>query len=333
MCLPLNLNDSYLQDRSQRSLRVIARLKSGVTREEAEGETVVIGSRLAEQYPEANRGHSLLINRWDQERQGSRKYWLFFMGMVGCVLLIACANVANLLLARALTRGKEIGIRTALGAQRSRIVRQLLTESLLLALTGGALGILLSRWAMHVLVARFLVMFFGAAAASVEPVLDWRVLAFFLGTSVVAALLFGLIPALQISRVDVNRALQEGNQRSVGNLRQRRISRGLVTAEVALTLILLISAATLIDAFMFNLRERTNPGFETAHLAYVRLAMLGPKYESQEQRIALLNLLTERLKSTPGIESVTLARPCRRARRLWSGRMRRIVRPHLRVKP
>ncbi len=305
VCLPLNLNDSYLRDRSQRSLRVIARLKSGVTREEAEGEAVVIGSRLAEQYPEANRGHSLLINRWDQERQGSWKYWLFFMGMVGCVLLIACANVANLLLARALTRGKEIGIRTALGAQRSRIVRQLLTESLLLALTGGALGILLSRWAMHVLVARFLVMFFGAAAASVEPVLDWRVLAFFLGTSVVAALLFGLIPALQISRVDVNRALQEGNQRT-GNRRQCRISRGLVTAEVAITLILLISAATLIDAFMFNLRERTNPGFETAHLAYVRLAMLGPKYESQEQRIALLNLLTERLKTTPGIESVTI---------------------------
>ncbi|OLE56766.1 MAG: hypothetical protein AUI36_15325 [Cyanobacteria bacterium 13_1_40CM_2_61_4] len=136
--------------------------------------------------------------------------------------------------------------------------------------------------------------------------LDWRVLAFFLGTSVVTALLFGLISALQISRVDVNRALQEGNQRSVGNLRQRRISRGLVTAEVAITLILLISAATLIDAFMFNLRERTNPGFETAHLAYVRLAMLGPKYESQEQRIALLNLLTERLKSTPGIESVAI---------------------------
>ncbi|MGA9996778.1 MAG: ABC transporter permease [Pyrinomonadaceae bacterium] len=299
---PISSSPSYAAAkdvRGSRSLRVVARLKQGVTIAQAQADLAAIARRLEGQYPDSNTGLSFSVIPLQEDIVGSvRPALLVILGAVGFVLLIACANVANLLLARAASRHKEIAIRTALGAGRMRIVRQFLTESLLLSLAGGALGLLLAMWGVDLLVA--------ASPADLprtgEIGLDANVLGFTLAVSVLTGILFGLVPALQASKLDLNESLKEGGRGSTENLRRNRVRSLLVIAEVALSLMLLVGAGLLIRSFVSLLN--TSPGFETEGLLVVDLPLSRSKYPSGEQQVALVRQLIERVREVPGVASV-----------------------------
>jgi putative ABC transport system permease protein len=224
-----------------------------------------------------------------------RKSLLMLLGAVGCVLLIACANVANLLLARATARHKEMAIRTALGANRGRITRQLLTESLLVAVIGGGLGLLLSLWGTELV---------EALGRAVFPMLgqiniDWRVLVFTLGTSLLTGILFGLVPALQAARTDLNAGLKEGGRGSGASARSA-LRGALVVAEVALALVLLVGSGLLIKS-VYRLRD-VSPGFDARNLLTMRYSLPGVKYNDRAMRTGFYQQAESRLKATGGVE-------------------------------
>jgi len=223
-----------------------------------------------------------------------RRGLLILFGAVGCVLLIACANVANLTLARSLGRQKEIAVRSALGARRVRIVRQLLTESLLLALVGGALGLLFAYWFVKALVA------FGPAIPRLEEIgVDRGVIAFTFGVSLLTSLLCGLAPALSASRPDLIEALKEGGRGSGGS---SGLSRGaLVVAEVALTLVLLVGAGLLIRSLWRVMQ--IDPGFNPDGALTMQVSLPETEYGGSARKIAFYRQLLERLKSVPGVEA------------------------------
>jgi putative ABC transport system permease protein len=285
---------SPTQFRGRYSFEVIGRLHDGVSVAQAHAELVGIASRLATQYPEDNAGWSASVASLRQHVVGEYETILkLMMGAVGFVLLIACANVANLLLSRAAARHREIAIRTALGANRGRIVRQLLTESLLLALAGAAVGVVIALWGLDLIV---------AAVPADKPfwmvfTIDGRVLAFTGAVAVATGILFGLAPALQLIRGNVHHSLKEGS-RSVGAGRQR-LRHGLVVAEVALSLVLLVGATLMIRSFLEL--QRVDPGFDRENILASTVVFAGPRYDSAAARTAFFADLLPRLRGLPGV--------------------------------
>jgi len=303
--LPLEyLHAQELDNRGSHYLNVVGRLKPGVQLKTAEVELTAIASRLSKQYPETNRNFtSCAVVTLHSDVVGDvRPALIILFGAVALVLLIACANVANLLLARAASRSREIAIRTALGASRTMIVRQLLCESLLLGVLGGAAGLLLARWGVDLL---------GAAGAQGLPHLgpikvDFPVCAFTFALATGCAIVFGLIPALQVSRPAVNQSLQQGAKGS-GGLHANRLRAFLVVSQVSLSLLLLAGAGLLIKSF-FNLRM-IDPGFDSAELMTMPIDLLRVRYPEIDQQIRAWDEITQKLATTHGVESVGGASP------------------------
>jgi putative ABC transport system permease protein len=244
---PANSFEPETPSRSGHNHLVVARLKDGVTLEQAQAQMTAIGTRLSQKYPDSNEGKNVAVTRVRDEMVSNFRLTLWVMlAAVGVVLLIACANLANMLLAKAVARTREIAIRSAVGASRGRIVRQLVTECVLLALLAGGIGVLLALWGSHALV--------RLAPADVprlsETGIDAKVLLFALGASLLASLLFGLAPALQAMRVDINKSLKQGSMRAASGSVADRMRRALVIAEVALSVVLLAGAGLLVKSFV-----------------------------------------------------------------------------------
>jgi putative ABC transport system permease protein len=279
-------------------INVVGRLKPGVTVTQARAELEVIASQLAKQYPDSNKGWGILLMPIQDYTVRDVKPVLYtLLGAVGCVLLIACANLANLLLARATARSREISIRAALGAGRARLVRQLLTESVVLAVFGGILGVLLARWGLDALLA--------LAPTSLPRIteihLDFRVLLFSLALSVVTGLLFGIAPALLAARTDVNEALKQGTRGSTEGGARGRLRSALVVIEVTFALVLLGGAGLLARSFMQL--THVDPGFVPENATLLRLSLPQKKYPEKDQQIAFANALLERIKNLPGVQA------------------------------
>ena len=244
---PANTIFPDTESRSAHNYLVVARLKPEVTLEQAQAQMTAIGTRLEEKYPDSNSGKNVAVTRMHDEMVSNFRLTLWIMlAAVGVVLLIACANLANMLLAKSVARTREIAIRAAVGASRGRILRQLITESLLLALLAGALGVLLALWGSRALVA----LAPGDVPRLSETHIDFGVLAFALGISVVASVLFGLAPALQTLRVDLNSSLKQGSKRATGGGIADRMRAALVVAEIALSMMLLTGAGLLLKSFV-----------------------------------------------------------------------------------
>jgi putative ABC transport system permease protein len=291
--------------RDNRYLQVLARLKPGVSIEQAQSQLNTITERLGQSYVETNSNWGArLTGLHDLMVAGVRPALLLLLGAVGFVLLITCANVANLLLARAAARQKEIAVRAALGASRMRVVRQLLTESLLLSTVGGGVGLLLGIWLTD-----FLVSISPANTPRLESVhLDASVLLFTLGVTFVIGLLFGLAPAWQASRVNLNEALKEGGRGFSEGWRRNRVRKVLVISEVALSLMLLIGAGLLIKSFV--LLRSTDAGFNAENVLTMRISLPSLKYKGK-QKAEFFERLAESVAQLPGVEAVgaTLSLP------------------------
>ncbi len=291
------VGENYDEDfRSGRHLRAIARLKPSVSLEQAQSEMDVIAGRLEQEHPIHNTGYGVRLVSLPEDTVGSlRPTLLMLLGAVVFVLLIACANVGNLLLARATARQKEIAIRGALGASRTRLVRQFLTESVLLALAGGALGLLLAFWGTSLI---------ESIGSSVTPLLkgitiDVRVLAFTILISIVTGIVFGLAPALHLSSVDLNESLKEGSRGSSAG--RNPLRSGLVVSEVALALVLLVCAGLMIKSVM-RLRD-VSPGFNPAKMLTMNVALPGAKYPKGPERSAFFTRMLDRVGALTGVES------------------------------
>ncbi|CAN5450703.1 ABC transporter permease [soil metagenome] len=297
---PLTITPELATNRTNHSYLAVGRLKSGVSLQSAQVELGTIAQRLEQQYPGSNTGRGIVV--YPIVADTVRLYQtaiLVLMAAVGFVLLIVCANVANLMLARAAGRQKEMALRAALGASRWRLIRQLLTESLILSLIGGSLGVLIAVWGVDLLRT-----FNPGDAAKFAPGWDrlgisLPVLGFNLVLSVFSGLVFGLAPAWQISRTDLNGTLKEGGrQTSSGSHRLRSL---LVISEVALSLMLLVSAGLLMRTFLALLK--TQPGFNPDHVMTMRLTVPVAKYKEETQRAAFYQELVRRVQSLPGVES------------------------------
>ena len=298
MSLPMNAE--ALSSQGDENYNVMARLKPGVSIAQAQAELDSVVRGLEQQYPDhypASRRFSFSITPLlDQVVGDVRPALLVLLGAVGCVLLIACANVANLLLARAAAREKEIAIRTAIGAGRWRLVRQLLTESVLLAGMGGATGLLIAVWGIDGL--RWLSP--GHIPRLQNIAIDGRVLCFTFAVVLFTGILFGLAPALRASRVNLSATLKEGGRSLVGS-GNHRLRNLLVVAEVALSLVLLIGAGLLIRSFVRV--QQVEPGFAAQNVLSLRLSVAGTTYEKQPRRMIFYKQLWDRIRQLPGVES------------------------------
>ncbi|MFN0121746.1 MAG: ABC transporter permease [Blastocatellia bacterium] len=305
-------------------LRVMGRLKPGATAEQARAQLEhafhqsVVEHRAARQaQAQATGGNA--VNTLDPKlyprlflapggqgemnaRENNAQSLYLLLGVVGLVLLIACANVANLLLSRAASRQKEISVRLALGASRWRLMRQLLTESLLLAITGGTLGLLFALWIRDGLFA--IDDWGGRGMRALEPQLDWRVLAFTMGLSLLTGIVFGLAPAWRVTKVDLTPTLKDSG-RNTSSISRSLLSRGLVVTQVALSLILLVGAGWFVRSLL-NL-QRVEPGFNTSNLLLfgIEPGLIGYR---EEKLMQLYERATERLSAVPGVEAVTFSR-------------------------
>ena len=285
---------------------VIARLKPGVTVQQAETELAGIQNSLAQQYPKvmAKRAISVEPLRELFVRDASKSLWLL-LGIVGVVLLIACVNVANLMLARATSRQREIAIRTALGASRANVIQQFLIESLLLALAGGALGLLLSLWLVEGLTA--LLPADVPRLSGLSP--DWRVQLFTFGVSVLTGVLCGLFPAFTATRGNVAEAIKDGGRTATGTALRGRLRNALVVGEVALALTLLVAAGLLLNSLVRL--NQVKPGFEIGNTLTMQLSLGSAKYRGEMERPDKMNSflaeLTERVKALPGVTAVANA--------------------------
>ncbi|HEX8651883.1 MAG TPA: ABC transporter permease [Pyrinomonadaceae bacterium] len=300
--LPIGLWPYSRERDNHWALYAVARLKPGVTIHAAQAEMDGIAGRLSQQYPDSNtdRG-AALFPLYDEMVGEIRPSLQLLLGAVGLVLLIACANVANLLLARSTARQKEIAIRSALGARRWRIVRQLLTESLLLAVLGGALGVLLAFWATD------LVMAVGGADIPrlSEVSIDRQVLGFSLLVTMLAGFGFGLAPALQATKLELTTALKESSRGATG--RGGRLRDWLVIGEVALALMLLIGAGLLIKSL--SLLRGVNPGYESAQVLTVGISLPRATYNDDFDRARFAQQVMERVSAIPGAQQVASSYP------------------------
>jgi putative ABC transport system permease protein len=300
--IPINFDISPgMKQRKAHFLRPIGKLKAGVTLAQAQADTDTIARRLEEQYPQTNTGWNLrLVSLHEQIVGNIRPTLLILFGAVGCVLLIACVNVANLMLVRAAARQKEIALRTALGAGRMRIVQQMLTESLLLALLGGALGTLLAFWGVDLLVA----LSAGSMPPTAQVRIDGPVLGFTLLVSLFTGVLFGLVPALRASRLNLSESLKEGGRSGGEGALRNRTRSVLVVLESALAVVLLIGAGLLIRSLMQL--QHTSPGFDARNVLTMRLDLPEQKYSTPEKAANFFAQLESRIGSLPGVESVGL---------------------------
>ena len=302
--MPLHpLVASAVQSRGSHFMRAIGRLKSGVTVAQAKAEAAGIAARLAKQYPDTNERRSATVVAFHEDLTGDvRPALLVVLAAVFFVLLIACANVANLLLARATARQREIAIRTALGASRARLVRQLLAEGVVLALLGAAGGLLLAWWSVD--------LFRNYGPQDVprlgEIGINAAVVGFTLVSALVSTLLFALVPALQVTRPNVNAALQEGNRGGAGP-ESHRLRGLLVVSQVALSLLLLAGAGLLIKSFA-NLRA-TDPGFDPSRVVTADFALPRGKYADPEKQRQFFERFLPQLAALPGVESIGGASP------------------------
>ncbi len=290
-------------ERGAHYMNVIARLKPGITKEQAQAEMTTISARLEQQYPDKNLHKSSKVEPALEALVGDiRPALLILLGAVGCVLLIACANVANLLLARAMMRHKEMAIRSALGASRMRVVRQLLTESVLLSLAGGVLGLVMAVWWSDLLVT------LGREniPRALQVGLDWRVLGFTFLISILTGLVFGLVPALHSSRTELTESLKEGGRGSGDGARRNRIRGVLVVSELAIAVVLLVGAGLLIQS-LWRL-QHVSPGFESQNLLTFVVGIPEVKYPTARQA-QFYRDLTARIQSLPGVRSASSVIP------------------------
>jgi putative ABC transport system permease protein len=287
-------------------LGVVARLKPGFTAPQAQAEMDGIFRQLEIEETLFGGFGTQVILLHEATVGGVKTALLVLLAAVGLVLLIACANVANLLLARAASRQREIAVRTALGAGRGRLIRQLLTESLLLGLAGGALGLLLAVWGVDVLVG------LGPNVPRLgEIAIDRTVLSFTFALAILTSIIFGLVPAWQSSKTDLSEALKESGRNSTGGVRRRLLGNSLVVVEVALSFVLLVGAGLMINSLLRL--QRVNPGFRTAHILTMQLSLPAAKYapDRPELTAGFFEQLIARVKALPGVEaaSVTSALP------------------------
>ena len=295
--VPLAVDDNRKQARGSFGYWVIGKLKPGVSIDQARAEMGSIASSLESQYPDQLEGlGSNLVPLHEQVTGKVRPALLVLLGTVAFVLLIACANVANLLLARAAGREREIAIRTALGASRTRLIRQLLTESALMGIAGGVVGLLIAQWGLRALI-----------ALSPEDIprldqigIDGRVLGFTLLISLATGFLFGVVPALQASKPDLNESLKEGGRSSTSGVERRRVRSTLVVLEVALSLILLIGAGLMIKSF--SQLQKVDLGFNPDRLVSMNIQLSRTKYQGPQSQ-AFFRQLIERVEAMPGVES------------------------------
>jgi putative ABC transport system permease protein len=297
---PMNF-ETYPEMRQRKAhfLRPIGRLKSGVTLAQAQADMDAVARRLEAQYPESNTGWNLRMVPLRDRLVGDIKPTLqMLFGAVGFVMLIACVNVANLLLARAATRQKEIAVRMALGAGRLRIARQMLTESVLLALAGGALGVIIAAWGVDLIVA-----FSGDNIPATARVgVDRVALGFTLGVSLLTGLLFGLAPALTATRPRFSETLKDAGKGAGQSAMRNRTRSLLVVFETAVAMILLVGAGLLIRSYIRL--QQVNPGFDAANVLTTRINLANAKYNSAEKAVAFWGQLYERLAALPGVEAV-----------------------------
>ena len=295
--IPMRISNEMLMRRG-RFASSVARLKPGVTIEQAQREMDTIGARLSQQYPDFNTNWGVNVVPLRKQVTGEiRRPLLMLLGAVGFVLLIACANVANLLLARASARRKEIAVRTGLGASRWRIARQLLTESVMLSVVGGALGVLLAWWGTKALVALSPPALIDLKRVSVNV----PVLLFTLGLSVITGIVFGLVPSLEATRFNLHNSLKEGGKNVGGSSGGHHVRSLFVVTQVALALVLLVGAGLLVKSL--NRLQAVAPGFNPENLLTVRVSLPFAKYEEEEKRINFFKQAVERMKTIPGVEA------------------------------
>jgi putative ABC transport system permease protein len=290
----------YLNRGNHQGLTALARLRPGVSLSAARAELEGIAKRLELQYPETNSGDSAVITPLYESRVSEiRPALLVLLGAVACVLLIACVNVANLLLARAAARSREFAIRASIGAGRGRIVQQLLTESVLLSLIGGFLGLLVATWAIGPLL--------RIAPPDIprlgETEIDRGVFVFTLLVTFFSGILFGLAPAFQASRSDVNTSLRESGRSSTPGRPHQRLRAALLISEVSLAVVLVIGSGLLIRSLLKALD--VNPGFRADHVLALDVNLPLPKYKEKPSWVSFMNQAVERIHNLPGVESAS----------------------------
>lgn len=301
--IAINARTPNYTERDARNVYAIARLKPGVSYNQASSELLAFSRRLAETYPQSNAGLSFTAKPLRDFYVGDVKPYLWLLAAaVAAVLLIACTNVISLLLTRSLAREREIAIRTALGAGRGRLVRQLLTESLLLGIIGGLLGLVFAWWWVGLL--RGLIRAELPVWLTIN--IDWRVLVFTLAVSLITGLLAGIAPALQASKPNLNDLLKEGAKGSQGSAR-RRLREALVVAEIALALVLLVGAGLMVKSFLRL--QQTELGFKPGNLLTMRVALPWRKFNDEqgpERQRQFFRQLLERLSALPGVEAAAM---------------------------
>jgi predicted permease len=298
---PMAFTEGDARNHGGHSLGALGQLRHGVTVEQARAEMIAISGRLAAQYPESNTGWSVKITPLLEHLvRNIKPALLVLLGAVSFLLLIACANVANLLLVRAAGRQREIAVRAALGASRARIIRQLLTESVLLALLGGVMGLLLAAWSLELLLQ------LAPQHSRMSGVsLDGRVLAFAAAITLLTSVIFGLVPAWQYSRPNLNEAMNDAGRGSTEGGRRQSVRNTLVVVEVASALVLLVGAGLLIKSF-WQL-QRIDPGFNPNNVLTASVALPRSKYVEEDQRAAFFQQLIEKAKALPGVNAASVS--------------------------
>ncbi len=295
---PQVFGEDLRRQRRATYLKVLARLKPGVTTERAQAEMNSIAAQLSQEYPQTNSGVGIMTVPLTEQMVGRARPALWVLSAaVGFVLLIACANIASLLLARGREREREFAIRAAIGAGRGRLIRQLLTESLLLAVAGCAGGLLLATWGIDLIIA----LSPGNIPRLDQVGLDRTTLAFSFATAMLTAVIFGLIPALQFSKPDLHNCLKESGQTTTGSSARHRLRSALVVAEIALALVLLVGAGLLLRSFDRLLR--INPGFAMDKVVSLQV-FIWDRYNTPAQRAAYAQQVLEKLEAVPGVQAV-----------------------------
>ncbi len=297
--VPYQPTQNQLTRRYMHGTNLIGRLKDGVTPEQAQADVDVIAGRIEQQFNDSHAGTKARVVPLQEEIVGTvRPILLVLLAAVGFVLLIACANVASLLLTRSLSRQKEVGIRAALGASRWRVIRQLLTESLLLSLAGGIAGVIIAYWGVPALVATLPQQQLNALPFLRSLKIDLNILGFSFGLSLLTGLIFGLAPALQSSRLDLNEVLKEGGRQTSGGA-GHRLRSALVVSEIALAVVLLVGAGLMMKSLLRLLQ--TNVGFKTENLLTMTVVLPPSKYTDANSLINFNTQIQERVQSLPGV--------------------------------